>query len=60
MNAPYESEVLTEEKRDDVKRLLNAFNKLPSGINRMIAVVYLEGMAAAYPAEASTKPKNSA
>lgn len=38
--------VLTEEKREETKRLLTAFELIPEGFDRERAIIFLEGMAA--------------
>lgn len=38
---------LSEEKREETKRLLAAFDMIPSKLDREKAVIFLEGMAAA-------------
>lgn len=42
-----DKKALSDEKREETKRLLTAFNLIPSKVDREKAVIFLEGMAAA-------------
>ena len=38
---------LTEKERTETTRLIEAFNQIPDDIGKLLAVTYIEGMAAA-------------